>query len=30
MPEGPWTYLSKGILKENAMGCQLVNVWGPH
>ena len=22
--------LSKGILKENAMGCQLVNVRGPH
>lgn len=29
-PRGPQTYLGKGILEEEAVGCQLVNVWGPY
>lgn len=30
MPRGPQTYLGKGILEEETVGCQLVNIWGPH
>lgn len=30
MPRGPQIYLGKGILEEEAVGCQLLDVWGSH
>lgn len=29
-PRGPETYLDKGILEDETVGCQLVDVWGPY
>lgn len=29
-PIGPQTYLGEGILEEEAVGCQLIDVWGPY